>query len=442
MKLSIVGTGYVGLVTGACFAEKGHDVTCVDLDIERIAALNAGESPIFEPGLAELIARHAGHRLRATCDVAAAVRDSDVTFITVGTPFNGATIDLGAVLRAARSIGEALQQKTGYHLVVVKSTVVPGTTDQRVLPALELASGRTAGEHFGVAMNPEFLSQGEAVHDFMFPDRIVLGGNDARALARLAEVYAPFPEAPRLETNTRTAELIKYAANSLLATLISFANEIANLGSTLGDVDPSVVMRGVQLSQYFRVRPAAGLPPITAFLQPGCGFGGSCLPKDVRALAALGRSLGEPLPILEAVIATNDRQPLRIVSLLERHWPELADVRVTVLGLAFKPQTNDVRETPALPIVSLLLERGAHVTAFDPVANRDFQRAFPDPRVHYAPSLETAIAGAEAIVVVTPWPEFSTLPDRLLHLPAPPLVVDSRRTFSAARFAHYVGIGD
>ena len=441
MNISIIGTGYVGLVTGACLADRGHAVTCVDLDPRRVAALNAGQTPIFEAGLGDLLRANVPHRLKATTNLAEAVRTTDLTFISVGTPFDGNTIDLTAVTEAARQIGAALRTKPGYHVVTVKSTVVPGTTEQAVLPALELASGRKAGPDFGVGMNPEFLSEGEAVRDFMSPDRIVLGGIDARTIARLEEVYRPFPDAPRLHTNPRTAELIKYTSNALLATLISFSNEIANLASAIGEIDALEVMQGLHLSQYFRVPGADGLPPITSFLQPGCGFGGSCLPKDVKALIAHGRGHGEQLRLLQAVIDVNEQQPARLVRLLDRQWPDLHDVRIAVLGLAFKPGTNDVRESPAFPVVRTLLSRHAQVAAFDPAATADFQRLLPDPRIHYCERLDEALAGAAAVVVVTPWPEFADLPTRLRALDPAPLLVDGRRAFTPQSVAHYSGIG-
>lgn len=440
MQISIVGTGYVGLVTGACFAEKGHTVVCVDVDPARVAALERGEAPIFEAGLPELLRRHVGSRLSATTDLAAAVRETELTLIAVGTPFDGREIDLGFVLTAARQIGEALRAKSDYHVVVVKSTVVPGTTDSRVLPALEAASGRQAGRDFGVGMNPEFLSEGEAVRDFLEPDRIVLGGIDARSQDALAAAYAPFDAAiPRLRTNPRTAEMIKYASNALQATLISFTNELANLGASLGGIDTVDVMRGVHLSQYFRGRNAEGLPPITSFLRAGCGFGGSCFPKDVKALAAQARMNGQPTPILDGVLAINAAQPSRTVALLERHWSDLAGVRVCVLGLAFKPGTNDVRESPAFPILETLLAKGARVTAFDPIARREAEAAFPArDGLRYAAALDDALAGADAVIVVTPWPEFADVPARL----APKVVfVDARRAFDKHAIPHYEGIG-
>jgi UDPglucose 6-dehydrogenase len=441
MRVSIVGTGYVGLVTGACLAEKGHDVTCVDIDPGRVAALNRAEAPIFEDGLKELLQKNVGTRLRATIDLAEAVMSSDLTLIAVGTPYNGKAIELSAVLQAASQVGTVLKHKPTYHVIVIKSTVVPGTTELRVSPALESASGRKAGSDFGVGMNPEFLSEGEAVKDFMFPDRIVLGGIDSRTIDRLEALYEPFPDAPRIRTNPRTAELIKYASNALLANLISFSNEIANIGSALGGIDTVDVMRGVHLSQYFRSRNEEGLPTITSFLKPGCGFGGSCLPKDVKALIAHAKSLNEATPMLETIIAINDKRSEKIVGILEKHWPRLAGINVTLLGLSFKPGTSDVRESPAFPIMTELLRRGAVLTAYDPVATDEARRIFAERRVNYCDSLPSALTNADAVVVVTPWKEFSEVPALLRNREPPPVFVDCRRAFHKAQIRRYEGIG-
>jgi UDPglucose 6-dehydrogenase len=441
MNVSIIGTGYVGLVTGACLAEKGHHVTCVDIDPERVATLNRAESPIFEPGLDELLRKHVGSTLRATTDLPAAVSDSELTFIAVGTPFNGQTIDLSAVMAASRQIGSTLRNKTDYHVVVVKSTVVPGTTDLHVIPALETASGKRVGTDFGVGMNPEFLSEGEGMHDFMFPDRIVLGGNDARTLDLLEALYRPFPAAPRIRTNTRTAELIKYSSNALLANLISFSNELANLGAALGGIDTLEVMRGLHLSQYFTRRNADGLPPITAFLRAGCGFGGSCLPKDVKALIAHGQKAGLPMRLLQSVIEINEGQPRKVVALLQKRWSDLKGIRVAVLGLAFKPGTSDVRDSPAFPILRELLERGALPKAFDPVAMDEAHKAFPDARLKYCNNLQAALLDIDAIVVVTPWPEFQQVPALIRGRHPAPVFVDARRAFPRDSVENYEGIG-
>jgi UDPglucose 6-dehydrogenase len=441
MNVSIIGTGYVGVVTGACLAEKGHRVTCVDIDPERVAALNRAESPIFETGLDELLRKHVGRTLSATTDLPVAVADSDLTLIAVETPFNGQTIDLTAVMAASHQIGSTLRNKTTYHVVVVKSTVVPGTTDLHVIPALEAAAGKRAGVDFGVGMNPEFLSEGEAMHDFMFPDRIVLGGNDARTLDTLEELYRPFASVPRIRTNTRTAELIKYASNALLANLVSFSNEIANLCSALGGIDVMDVMRGVHLSQYFSGHNTEGLPPIVSFLRPGCGFGGSCLPKDVKALIAHGQKAGLPMSLLQSVIEVNGEQPRKAVALLEKHWPDLVGIRVAVLGLAFKPGTNDVRESPAFPILRELLKRGAVAKAFDPVAMDEARRVTGDVGITYCESLSAALLDIDAVIVVTPWPEFRQVSVLLRGRRPAPVFVDVRRAFDRGSVERYEGIG-
>jgi UDPglucose 6-dehydrogenase/GDP-mannose 6-dehydrogenase len=310
-----------------------------------------------------------------------------------------------------------------------------------VLPALEVASGKKAGRDFGVGMNPEFLSEGEAVNDFMFPDRIVLGGIDARTIDVLDAVYQPFGDAPRLRTNPGTAEMIKYASNSLLATLVSFSNELANLGAALGNIDTVEVMRGVHLSMYFRSRNKEGLPPITSFLKAGCGFGGSCLPKDVSALIAHGKKAGTSMRVLDAVLQTNIEQPRKTVALLQKHWASLKGVPVTVLGLAFKPETSDVRESPAFPIMRELLRLGVRLKAYDPVALEEARKAFPDPGVQYCPNLEEALQEAAAVVVVTPWKEFEQVPKRIQDRKPAVVFVDGRRVFDKRSLAKYEGIG-
>src|SRR4029078_1222692 len=260
-----------------------------------------------EAGLDELLERHVGNGLSATTDLRSAVHDSEITFIAVGTPFDGQSIDVSYVRQAAAEIGAALAEMDEYHVVAVKSTVVPGTTDEVVRPILEAASGKRCGTGFGVWMHPVCLSECSAIQDFLFPDRLVFGGIDERSTEVLEKLYASFPASvPRLRTNTRTAEMIKYASNALLATLISFSNEIANLGATVGGIDATEVMRGVHLSQYFREQTEDGLPAITAFLKAGCGFGGSCLPKDVKALIAHGGKTGASMQLLAAVSRVNE----------------------------------------------------------------------------------------------------------------------------------------
>jgi UDPglucose 6-dehydrogenase len=443
MNVSILGTGYVGLVTGACLADKGHDVVCIDVDPDKVDTINRGEPPFFESGLEALLRKYIGNRLHATCDTRSAVLGSDMTLIAVGTPFDGTRIDLTYVEESARQIGGVLAEKTGYHVVVVKSTVVPGTTDNLVLPILEEASGKRAGRDFGVGMNPEFLTEGEAVADFMEPDRIICGGIDGRTQDALEALYAPFSGAPSIRTNNSTAEMIKYASNAMLATLISFSNELANLGASLGGIDSVEVMKGLHLSRYLSSvlengrRVDAG---INSFLMAGCGFGGSCLPKDVSALIAFGLSAGVRMDLLQAVIDVNKRQPDQVFALLAKHFPSLEGKRVTVLGLAFRPDTTDMRESPAILIVHRLLEEGATVSAYDPVAAEEARQVFKD-KVRLCGSLDDALSDVDAVVLVTRWEEFERVPALLAQAGEKPLFVDGRRMLDKTSVDRYEGIG-
>ncbi|MGE0704971.1 MAG: UDP-glucose/GDP-mannose dehydrogenase family protein [Vicinamibacterales bacterium] len=442
MQVSIVGAGYVGLVTGLCLADRGHHVTCVDVDSRKIVALSRGILPIHEPGLPELLAEHLGRRFVPTTDIVSAVADSNVTMITVGTPLRDGAISLDAVESAAVAIGQALARKDGYHLVIVKSTVVPGTTEGVVRRALEAASGLNAGRDFGLGMNPEFLREGEAVEDFQKPDRIVLGGLDARSLDLMSELYAAFP-AEQVRTNPRTAEMIKYVSNALLATLISFSNEMGNLCSAAPDVDVTDVLGAVHLDK--RISPVGPdgqrtVPTITSYLRAGCGFGGSCFPKDVRALISWGAEQGRHPRLLDAVLEINERQPLEVISLLKRRLPDLEGVRVAILGLAFKAQTDDVRESPALRVIQALTSEGARVVAFDPVA-MPAARLVLGAGIEYARSLADAVRDADAVVLLTSWPEFRDLEPIILSQEKAPILVDGRRFYDASLTPCYEGIG-
>jgi len=444
MRISIIGTGYVGLVTGVCLAEKGHTIVCVDVDAEKVDRINQGIPTFFEQGLEELLKKNMGSGIRATTDLKEAVTGTEITMIAVGTPFDGNEIDLSYVKTVAREIGEALKEKQGYHLVVVKSTVVPGTTDDVVLPLLENASGKRAGMDFGVGMNPEFLTEGEAISDFMHPDRIVLGGMDDRSIGLLAEVYLPFQKIPQLHTNNRTAEMIKYASNALLAAAISFSNEIGNLCANIGGIDVVDVMRGVHLSKYISVILPGGerhMPGIEGFLAAGCGFGGSCLPKDVKALIAHGEQYGSPMHILDAVIRVNKQQHMKVIGLLKKHFPSLSGVRVGILGLAFRPDTDDMRESPAIPIVRELTAEGATISAYDPVALDQARIALGDRNVRYVRSAREAVEGAQAVILVTRWDEFRSLPELLGRMENPPVFIDGRRLIDRDTVTKYEGIG-
>lgn len=441
MRVSIVGAGYVGLVTAAALAEIGHDVVCADRDRHKVDLIDSGVSPIYEPGLQELLTKHARKRLTAIQDVRKAVIDTDLSLVCVDTPFDGSRINLDSVKAVSREIGTALSEKSDYHTVVVKSTVVPGTTDAVVLPLLEKESGRTAGEDFGVGVNPEFLREAQAVADALNPDRLVLGANDQGTREAFAELYAPFPDTHRIWTAIRTAELIKYASNALFATLISFSNEIANLAADIG-VDAMQVMNGVHFDR--RLTPITDdgsrvWPGLIAYLKPGCGFGGSCFPKDVRSLVAFASEVETPMRLLPSVMEVNDAQPSRMLKLLGRHLADLKGARVTVLGLAFKPDTSDIRESPSLDVIKGLLDGGAEVTVFDPVAHEEARKVLGDG-VAYADDLSSAVDTADGVLLMTAWPEFEILPS-LLSETHSPVVVDGRRLFSKESFTRYEAIG-
>lgn len=444
MKVSIIGTGYVGLVTGVCLAEKGHQVVCVDVDREKIDKISQAIPPIYERGLEELLKKNINVNLRATTDLHKAVIETDISLIGVGTPFNGSEIDLTCIKEVSYQIGKALKEKTTYHVVVVKSTVVPGTTDEVVLPILEEASGKKAGVDFGVGANPEFLREGEAIQDFMFPDRIVLGGIDDKSITALEELYGVFDRVDQLKTNNKTAEMIKYASNSLLATMISFSNEIGNLCATIGGADVVDVMRGVHLDKRLSpIMPGGNriVPSFTTYLEAGCGFGGSCFPKDVKALIAHGEKAGRPMRLLDAVIRVNEQQPQQVLALLKKHLPSLKGTRVAVLGLAFKPGTDDMRESPAIPIVKHLLAQEAEIKAYDPTAKYEAQKLFGNRHIVFCDDLAQTIENVQAIVLLTSWEEFRSIPELLGHLDPQPLFVDGRRMLDKRSIARYEGIG-
>ncbi len=444
MNISVVGTGYVGLVSGVCLAEIGHTVTCVDIDEKKIETIREGIPPIHEKELPQLLRKHIGRSLFASTNLHEAVLDSDISIIAVGTPFDGEEIDLRYIRTVAREIGEALRSKQGYHVVVVKSTVVPGTTDGLVKPLLEEASGKTAGPDFGIGMNPEFLREGEAVGDFMQPDRIVLGGIDERTHQVLEEMYRPFHGVEIVKTNNKTAEMIKYASNSLFATMISFSNEIGNLCSTLGGIDVVDVMRGVHKDKRlspFGEKGTRITPGFISYLEAGCGFGGSCFPKDVKALISHGKQAGYSMSILNSVIEVNKKQPEMVLDLLHTHIPKLAGKRIAILGLAFKPGTDDMRESPAIPVVKSILEGGATIRAYDPAAKNEAIKIFGNRTITYCDNLDDTVREADVIILMTRWDEFQRLPDITKRLNPDALLIDGRRMLNKNDFKRYEGIG-
>jgi UDPglucose 6-dehydrogenase len=393
MRISVVGTGYVGLTTTVGFASRGHDVTCLDIDKKKVESLRAGRCPIYEPGLGELLSEaiKAG-RFRAESDPSC-LAESDLIFICVGTPSKeDGSIDLTQLRQASEDIARNLGGE--YPVIVVKSTVVPGTTESTVIPTVERISGRKAGKGFGVCVNPEFLREGRALEDFLHPDRVVVGELTRREGNMLERLYRDFG-CPILRTNLRTAEMIKYASNAFLAARVSLINEIGNLCKLLG-IDTKEVARGVGLDK--RIGPH--------FLSSGIGFGGSCFPKDVKALIARGREMGYEMKILRAVLEVNEDQPLRLIPLLEKHLGRLEGKRIGVLGLAFKPDTDDVREAPSLKVVSHLLRMGAKVRAYDPKAADNFKKYFPN--IEYCASAR-AVLDSDAVLILTEWQEFEKL---------------------------------
>jgi UDPglucose 6-dehydrogenase len=415
MKIAVVGTGYVGLVVGACLAENGNAVVCVDKDEGKIATLEAGRMPIYEPGLEEMVRRnHGEERLRFTTDLNTAVGASEIVFIAVGTPQGeDGSADLRHVLAVARDVGRAM---TRYTVVVDKSTVPVGTAAK-----VRETIAKETKQPFSVVSNPEFLKQGAAIEDFMKPDRVVIGSDDQRSVDVMRELYAPFTRtgAPILFMDTASAELCKYAANSILATRISFMNEIANVCELVGaDVD--------------RVRQAIGADRRigTSFLFPGVGYGGSCFPKDVKALLKSSADRGYDFKILSAVESVNDAQKSRLVQKMEAHFKTMKGRTIAIWGLAFKPRTDDMREAPVIPIIERLLAGGARVRAYDPEAAPTARRIFGD-RIALCEKSYDALAGADALAIVTEWNEFRE-PDfgKMRALLTSPVVFDGRNIYS------------
>ncbi|WP_128905486.1 UDP-glucose 6-dehydrogenase AglM [Halorubrum amylolyticum] len=444
MRVTVVGSGYVGTTLAACLADAGHDVTAVDIDPDVVAALNDGHAAIHEPGLDDLLAEHAGDRLRATTDYES-VPDADVTFLAIGTPSNeDGSIDLGALTAAAEMTGEALAEggegddaspadRDDRHLVVVKSTITPPGV-ARVREAL-LAGAGDAADRVELATNPEFLREGTAVDDFQHPDKVVFGTEAEWATARLEALYEPLLAAtdgnvPVVRTDPETAVMIKYANNAFLASKISLANDLGNICKRFG-IDAYEVMDAVGLDDRIGAK----------FLRSGVGYGGSCFPKDVDAIRAAAREAGYEPALLDAAVAVNDGQPERMLDLLDAH-ADVAGERVAVLGLAFKPGTDDIRNSRAIPVIEGLRERGAEVVGYDPVAAENTRERFPD--IEYADSAAAALDGASAALVVTDWDEFAALDDAFDAMGGAaaegPVVIDGRRVIERREGLTYEGL--
>ncbi len=430
MKIGVVGTGYVGLVVGACLAENGNSVVCVDNDPAKVDALRRGELPIYEPGLEEMVPRNvAEERLRFTTDLPGSVRESDILFIAVGTPQDeDGSADLTHVLEVAAGIGQAMN---GYKIVITKSTVPVGTASK-----VKAEIAKHTRHPFAVVSNPEFLKEGVAVDDFLKPDRVVIGVDDPKVEAVMRELYEPFVRTghPILVMDHASAELTKYAANAMLATRISFMNEVANLCDRVG-ADVHKVRHGIGTDTRIGA----------SFLFPGVGYGGSCFPKDVKALVRTAQDFGVPMRVVQAVEDANEIQKSIMVPRVEAYLGGLAGKQIGLWGLAFKPRTDDMREAPALVVIDRLLAAGATVKAYDPKAMKAAQRVLGD-RITFCQRSYDAVQDADALMVVTEWAEFREPDfDRLKRIMKRPAIFDGRNIYNPQHLKdlgfHYEGIG-
>ena len=431
MHIAVIGTGYVGLVTGACFAEFGVDVTCVDVDTQKVNNLNLGIIPIYEPGLDKIVKKNtAAGRLHFTTDIKSAVEGALVVFLAVGTPPQAdGSPDMSYYRQAAKDIAEAIN---GYKVLVTKSTVPVGTGEWL---RQFVAENLTVKTDFGVASNPEFLREGAAIEDFMRPDRVVVGSNEERAIDIMKDLYRPLYliETPVVITSLEAAELIKYAANAFLATKITFINEIANLCDAIG-CDVHDVARGMGMDRRIGRK----------FLHPGPGYGGSCFPKDTRALTTVADKFGVETRIVDAVVEANERQRSAMIPKIEKLVGDLNGKTIGVLGLSFKPETDDMRESPATDIINEMVKRGATVKAFDPVAMSEARHYLPD--IEYATDEYDAITGADALIIITEWNQFRALDmEKVKSLLKSPKIADLRNIYEPKDMREmgfeYVGVG-
>jgi len=428
-SISIIGTGYVGLCTAVGFASKGYRVLTSTHDAKKVALINKGIPPFYEPGLREALRRvvKEGY-LKCVLGREKAIFSTDITFIAVGTPSQSdGTIDLHLIKSSAREIGGILKRKRNYHLVVVKSTVVPGTTEKTVKPIIEEYSRKSCGIDFGLCMNPEFLREGSALGDTFHPDRIVIGEYNKKSGDTLESLLKGFygkKAPPILRTNLPTAELIKYASNALLATKISFINTIASICQKTSGADVSVVAKGIGLDK--RIGPL--------FLNAGLGYGGSCFPKDVKALIVYSKNLGYDPKLLEVVENINETQPNCAVELCRDLLGDLKGRRISILGLAFKPKTDDMREARVIPIINQLLKEGGNITAYDPVAIPVAKTVFLN-QVEYASSAIECLKNSDCCILVTEWDEFKKLePEDFKQNMRRPVLIDGRRIFDPKKF--------
>ena len=420
-NIAVIGAGYVGLVSGACFAKLGNNVICVDVDKKKVDSINNSKAPIFELGLDDMLISNKD-RIHATTDYKTAIEKSDFTFVCVGTPsLSDGGIDLSYVKQVVKEIGINLKDLSKWHDVVIKSTVLPGASLNILLPILEKYSEKKAGNDFGLSMNPEFLREGTAVYDFLNPDRIVIGSYESRSKENLRALYSSF-SCPIIETSLSAAEMIKYASNCFLGAKISFINEIGNFCKGIG-VDTYEVAEGVGLDKRIG----------RAFLDSGIGWGGSCFPKDINAIISWAKQNGFSSIILDDVVKVNDIQPLKLIELLKKHIPNLKGKTIGLLGLAFKPNTDDIRESRAIPIIQKLSDEGAQIKTYDPKAMDNFKKQFPNINIQYCSSADEVL-NSDAILITTIWDEFKNLDFK------GKIVIDGRRLEKAKSAKIYEGV--
>jgi UDPglucose 6-dehydrogenase/GDP-mannose 6-dehydrogenase len=424
MNITIVGTGYVGLVSGVCLASKGHKVTCVDLREDVVDNLNKGIAHIYEKDLEPLLNQAITNKyFKATSNLDEALSQSNIVILAVGTPSENGEIDLTQIKTASAQIGHYIKKTNQFLSVVIKSTVIPTTTDTVVKKILEQESGKTLGG-FGLGMNPEFLKEGDAIADFINPDRVVIGYEDELTKQYLEEMYSPW-DCDKIYVNTRTAEMIKYTNNTLLACLISINNELANVASTLGNIDYNNVIKGVISDKRWSpiIDNNRITPSISAYFTPGAGFGGSCFPKDIQAIRTQGEKLGLNMAVTNAILDINKRQASRVIDMLDN----IEGKKILLLGLAFKPGTDDLRESSAVNIMFQLLLKKAHVIVHDPIAMEHAKIQFSNSLIQYTDSWKEEVTKVDTIIIGTNWPEYLELKDIVKDNTT---IFDTKRLFS------------
>lgn len=432
MNITVLGTGYVGLISGVCLAEKQHNVICVDIREEIVNNLNKGIPHIYENNLEELLHKVLTQKkFKTTTNIYEALDNSDVVIIAVGTPSENGKIDLSQIKQACIQVGEYIKQTNRYISIIVKSTVIPTTTDTFVKNIIEQSSGKKLGQ-FGLGMNPEFLKEGEAINDFVNPDRIIIGYEDEITKQRLEEIYSPW-NCDKIYVNTRTAEMIKYTNNTLLACLISINNELANVAAKIGDIDYNNVINGVISDKRWSpiINNNKITPPISTYFTPGAGFGGSCFPKDVQAIRTQGEELGLKMSVTNAVLDINKEQPAQVISSLSEKTDTLKNKKILLLGLSFKPETDDIRESSSLKILELLLEKEVEVIAHDPLSIEHTKKQINHSKLIFTQDWINEISNVYSIIIGTNWSEYKVLKDYLSVIKDKNVILfDTKRLFS------------